>query len=168
VVGASAAVGAALFVAALVGVIVWRATADIHRVGAKGSKQFLTIEALDLGTDLVSLWITERVGDLAFTNDPSGLVHDALFASVLVGALAYCCELVARWRRRAFFKAHLTQLRCFHFVVEDTFQTVLYAAVAASQANEAAPTSDAVVFAAAQAVLSVAVKIVDMVDYSHR
>ena len=176
--GVAQVMGVAVIGTLLVGGAVWHKTdssrqrarrgRDARRGDAehtKGSKQFLMIECMDLGTDSLSLWLTGSGGDLNFANDPTGIVQLVLSASVVVGFVAYVCELVAhRCMRPGRFRVYLPHLRCFHFAVEDTFQTLLYAAVAASQATGTADTTFAVVFASCQAVFTIVIKLTDMHD----
>jgi hypothetical protein len=129
----------------------------------KGSKNFFTLEFLDLMTDVAGYFLTRSDGDLEFANDPAGLINAALLASVAVSGLSFIVELGLRYRwQPQQFRDALPFLQALHFACEDSFQTILYATVAGAQAGGHAGASGATVFAVLQALGFVAMKLNDM------
>jgi hypothetical protein len=158
------------------GVLAIAATASIGLIGLglvsfaaidsrpeKGSKNFFTLEFLDLMTDVAGYFLTRSEGDLEFANDPAGLINAALLASVVVSGLGFIVELGLRccWEPQEFRDA-MPFLQALHFACEDSFQTILYATVAEAQAGGQAGASGATVFAVLQALGFVAMKLSDM------
>ena len=59
----------------------------------RGSGTFFFVELCDLGTDVAGFYLTSKEGDLAFSNDPLGIVRYALLVSVFFGGGLFAAEV---------------------------------------------------------------------------
>jgi hypothetical protein len=116
------------------------------------AKRFFRAEGKDMMLDIVSYCGAVSTGDLEFSND-CGRISTALFTSVCLGLLLFCCELWCHWHEIVDMEPYLPLLTCVHMVVEDSFQLLVYATVALPQVARGAGLPWAVVFGLIQSVL---------------
>jgi len=123
--------------------------------------KFLAIETFDLVLDVLAYAMCKAEGDLEFEDD-AGWVSKSLLISVVASGIIFFAEVGLLCCRRARSAQFLPWLVCAHLMLEDTFQLIMYAIVAASQMAIGIRGSDALVLAMTQACLCVVVKAIDI------
>eukprot|EP01044_Picomonas_judraskeda_P025009 COSAG03_NODE_7096_length_963_cov_1.592593_1_plen_220_part_10 len=138
---------------------------SVESLPAKGSKTYLMLETADVGSDIVTFWLTRDAGDLEFANDPLGLVKTFLLISVVLSCATYIVELAFRCSTGiSKFRDRMPYLQSFHFACEDVFQATLYALTAAAEASQGGAANRATYGALAviQAMFFIVARLVDM------
>lgn len=125
------------------------------------AQQFLLVEFMDVLMDFMGYLLTKAEGDLDFANDPTGIIANVLLGTSILGAIAFALEVGLQAQGNGIERA-MGLLRPLHFAGEDVFQFLLYCAVAGGQASDTTGSSSMWLFALAQAVAFVVIKLVDM------
>jgi len=121
---------------------------------------FLFVEGIDLITEIGNLFLVFLEGDLDFAGE-GHCVKYFLVGSVLFSFLMYQLEvgIACKYGRTPLYR-WLFSLVCLHICFEDSFQLVLYACVAASQAASGVGAPVAPVAAVVVTVATLASKVV--------
>ena len=103
---------------------------DINKVRKYGYvfRVVLITDAFDCGLDALSLYLTEREGDLEFANDPHGIILNSLRGATIVAVGLFIMELFAFIRYGKINPLWLALTIGF----EDCFQCTIYTFVAVS------------------------------------